>query len=207
MKSSQMKSNKKSLWKKIEDNHPYKTLLYLSMFGSLVIFLFLLLAFTISNPPDSLHDLFQMPKAFVASTFVMLTSSMTMQNAYSSFIQNRLEKSFRFLILTLLLGVLFTILQFKGWHQLQEMGITFQGKNSGAYLFLISGLHVIHILGVLIFLVVKMRMVLKCMKDPIINIVETTNPFQKTQMLLLNRSWQFVDFLWIFLFFYFMFTF
>lgn len=207
MNREALEEENKSWWRKIEEMHPYKTMLYLAMLGSGIIFVFLLLAYTFSNPPESLGVFHQMPKAFVASTFVMLTSSLTMYNAYQAFQKQDLEKTFRSLILTLALGILFSILQFKGWTQLQEMNITFQSKNAGAYIYLISGLHVIHIFAVMIFLVIKMILVLKCMKDPITNIVETSNPYQHIQMQLLNRAWQFVDFLWIILFFYFLFTF
>ena len=56
--------------------------------------------------------------------------------------------------LTLLLGVAFIILQWLGFQQLWEQKITFRGSGAGQFLYVIFGLHAIHVIGGVLALIV-----------------------------------------------------
>jgi cytochrome c oxidase subunit 3 len=60
-------------------------------------------------------------------------------------------------LLTLLLGLLFAVFQFVSWDRLVDSGIFFAGSSasiSGSYLYALSGLHLAHLAGGIISLIV-----------------------------------------------------
>jgi len=120
-------SDNKTWFQRIEDMHPYETLLYLGMFGSGLIFLFLTVAFLFSGL-DQLGGMNKkIPVSFLISTFLLVSSGYTATRIRIYFQEENAEKVIRALGVTLLLGLLFTSLQITGWKELQSMGIDFQG--------------------------------------------------------------------------------
>ena len=52
------------------------------------------------------------------------------------------------MLVTLVLGVLFVVLQYKGFQWLWERGVHFEGSSgAGQFLYIIFGLHALHVLG------------------------------------------------------------
>ena len=97
---------------------------------------------------------------------------------------------------TFLLGTAFIILQFAGFKSITENGYYFTGSASNvtaSYIYLIAFLHVVHIVSGMIVLTVVIYNQFK-------------NKYKKDQMLgfeLGATFWHFVDVLWLFLFFFF----
>src|SRR4029079_10465453 len=85
---------------------------------------------------------------FWYSTVTILISSLLMQMALRSFKQREMNH-YRLLIAgTFLLGVIFVILQWIGFQQLWNSGVQFKGSSgSGQFLYVIAGLHALHVLG------------------------------------------------------------
>lgn len=99
-----------------------------------------------------------LPQIFWASSAVILMSSVTMNSAMMSFRKDKLTTGTIFLGTTFLLGLLFAWLQFRGWSDLTRNGIYLvhpKGQNSlvsGSFIYLLSGLHLAHLVGGLIAL-------------------------------------------------------
>ncbi|HAZ24171.1 MAG TPA: cytochrome C oxidase subunit III, partial [Algoriphagus sp.] len=63
--------------------------------------------------------------------------------------------------------LVFTSLQFTGWLELQAMGINFKGIPSGSFLYVLSGIHIFHLLGAMIFAVILWVQLQKNQEDSI----------------------------------------
>ena len=198
---------RKEAFKKMEQMHPHEVLVYVSMVGSAVIFLFTIVAFTISKPPQAEFFKFEFPKSFIISTFILLISSFTVTRVIPEFEKDNLEGVKKWLGITFLLGLVFSCLQFTGWKELGAYNILFTGERSGAYLYVISGLHVIHMVGIMGYLLYLLLEANKTSNDVVKHLVYSTNPYQKVKFKLLSSCWHFVDAVWIVIFFYFLFSF
>lgn len=192
---------------RVENLHPYETLLYLGMFGSGLIFLFLVVAF-ISSGINQLEGLnHKIPVAFLISTFMLILSGYTATKMRLHYQEENLPKLEGSLRNTFLLGVTFTILQFAGWKELTDMGINFTGLPSGSFLYLLSGIHIFHLLGAMIFALILLVQLRKTQEDGIRKLILVTNPFEKMRIRLFTVYWHFMDAIWLILFFLFILSF
>jgi cytochrome c oxidase subunit 3 len=139
---------------------------------------------------------FTLPSLFTISTVVILLSSVTMFLAVRSFKAKNLSNYRLLITITAVLGVLFMILQVKGFLQAESFGVKLTGKGSnaaGSFLLAIAGLHLLHVLGGVIALLFQFfRAFSSKSKNYSIAPVEVTALY-----------WHFVDVLWIILFVFF----
>lgn len=200
-------SLKREAFKKMEQMHQHQLMVYIGLIGSSIIFLFMIVAFTASRLPTFDFLKIDFPKSFVVSTIIMLISSFTASKIIPAFEKDEIEELKNWLGITFLLGLTFAAMQFLGWRELQKSNILFSGDRSGAYLYVISGLHVLHVGVILIYL---LWLLLKCHKvslDVVQRLMYVTNPYQKIRFKILVDFWHFIDALWILLFFYLLFSF
>ncbi|MEX2597176.1 MAG: cytochrome c oxidase subunit 3 [Salibacteraceae bacterium] len=135
---------------------------------------------------------FDLPDTFYLSTVVIVLSSATMALSQYAIRRNNISLTANMLVLTLVLGVVFALLQFKAWGELVDMGVFFAGRESnpsGSFLYAISGLHLVHIAGgilALIFTTVKAYLK-KYSADDYVGIEVAAT------------YWHFLDILWIYL--------
>ncbi|MFP4090147.1 MAG: heme-copper oxidase subunit III [Cyclobacteriaceae bacterium] len=200
------KQKKESPITRLEKIHPHRMLLYLATFGSCLIFLFMVMAYSFSRAEEDMIS-FNMPKSFVVSLVLLLFSSYTISKALPAFKKDNIKELKRALGLTMLFGLSFTISQYIGWYELNKSGIYLSGKSSGAYLYVISGLHVLHLAGALVFITMAYTKVSSVSLDPVKALIMITDPYQKLKIEMLTFYWHFMDALWVFLFFYFLFSF
>jgi len=194
---------KSSTLEKIEKMHPHSMLLYLAMLGSLIIFSFLLFAYFISKP-DQVFENAEFPKAFVFSTMIMLISSFFASRILPNFHEEKIHELRNNVLLTIGFGIIFSLIQFYGWLELESMGIYMSSQASGAYLYVISGLHVVHLLAGLIFLTYLFALVVRTKGDKVDSLLLVTNPYRKIQFEMFTHYWHFLDAIWIIVFIFFM---
>lgn len=133
---------------------------------------------------------FELPKMFYVSTGILLLSSAAMQWAVMSVKGNRLGNLKLALLITLGLGLGFVFFQFLAWTALVEQKIFFIGNPSGSFLYVISGLHVVHVgAGLLALVVVTAK-----------SIMEKYRSTNYAGVTLCATYWHFLDVLWIYLF-------
>ena len=139
---------------------------------------------------------FRLPDIFFYNTAVIVLSSFTIHYAYQSFKKGN-EKWYKTLLLTTFaLGIVFIVLQYKGWEALNAIGATFTANPSSSFIYVISGLHAAHVLGGITALVVALTHAYVL-------------PFRPTQRRrqrfeLVVHYWHFVDVLWVYLIMFFM---
>lgn len=191
---------------RLEQLHPHKTLLYLAIFGSCLLFGFLVAAYTMKTDAETFIN-FRFPKAFIVSLVLLLCSSFSISKALTAFREDDMTSLKRSLGITLVLGLGFTISQYVGWYELNQSNIYLSGEVSGSYLYVISGLHVLHLAAGLVFLTMTYTHVSNVSRDPVRQLIMITNPYQRIKLEMLTVYWHFIDALWVVLFFYFLFSF
>ncbi|PSL03438.1 cytochrome c oxidase subunit 3 [Cecembia rubra] len=202
-----MEKTKTTWFQKIERMHPYQTLMYLGMFGSGLIFLFLTVAFLATETGNLEGIGFKMPKSFIISTLVILISGYTVSKMLLHFKEESLNKLKNSLLSTFLLGILFTLLQFWGWRELGMMGIDFRGLPSGSFLYVLSGIHIFHLIGAMVFGLILLIRYSRTEKDDIQHLILLTNPYERMRISLFTTYWHFMDLIWLLLFLIFVLTF
>tara|TARA_R110002012_G_scaffold291564_1_gene486049 strand:- start:45090 stop:45671 length:582 start_codon:yes stop_codon:yes gene_type:complete len=150
-------------------------------------------AFVVSRTrPDWAAD-FQLPKAFLISTIVIIVSSIAIWLAKRSLKQSNRQMATTWLLATFVLGVVFIYNQFIGFQQIIELGYNFTGPTSNvtmSYIYLIAVVHILHVAVGLICLLVVIYNHFK-------------QKYSSSDMLgveLIATYWHFVDLLWVYLF-------
>ena len=174
--------------------HPHKFTLWVAIGSIVMMFAGLTSAYIVKSNQAGWHSV-EMPRVFWYSTATLLLSSLTMQIALRSFKQREMS-TYRLLMgATFALGVTFVILQFIGFQQLWNSGIQFKGSSGGGqFLYVIAGLHAVHVLGGIIALMV---MSVKAFFGQ-------TKLYGSVPVELMATYWHFVDLLWIYLLIFFM---
>jgi cytochrome c oxidase subunit 3 len=198
-----------SAFARMERMSPLLMLLYLSMVGITVLFVILVGAYShtryFSALPSGLHSF---PRYFSISTIVLLVSSYTVNQARRIYQQDDMGNLARCLGATMMLGAIFMGLQIAGWRELDAQGALFSGEDGDAsytYIYLISGLHIVHVLGGIIFLLVLLLRTLHASRDAVRTLVYIRNPYRRLQLRMLTVYWHFIDVLWLGLFVVFLF--
>lgn len=171
------------------------------MFGSGLLFLGLLVFYTILSRPQAGFGKLILPEIFWASTLLILISSLTLHLADWSFDKHHF-KSYRFYMgTTLTLGICFIIMQLFGWKELFELNANSAIRTSRGFIIMISGLHILHIAVGLIFLV---KIFIESLKrlSYVESFVYSVNPPNQLKVNLIVFYWHFVDILWVILFLY-----
>ena len=113
---------------------------------------------------------------------------------------------------TLFCCVSFIIGQLFGWHFLTEKGVHLAGKPDGSYLYLLTGLHLVHLLvGLVILGIFTLNARKQLLETPSINFRQTvvqTSYFSDVKnyrkFRLTAIYWHFVDVLWVYLLLFFL---
>lgn len=172
--------------------HPHKFTLWVGIGAIIMMFAALTSAYIVRHAQQNWLE-FDMPKVFWYSTIVIIASSVTMHLSLKAF-KARERMRFRMLLgVTAVLGVLFAVLQISGFYNLYSRGIQIIGEGSNpsaSFLGIITGLHVVHVLGGVIALLV---IFIKAYSTRV-------KTYDSTPIELLSVYWHFVDILWIYLF-------
>lgn len=133
---------------------------------------------------------FELPSILTVSTIVILLSSVTMQVAYWAAKRDRLEMVKILVTVTSVLGLTFLILQFEGWKALVANQVYLVGNPSGSFLYVITGLHGLHLISAIVFLLI---------------VLVSTHRYRVhsknlTQIEMCTTYWHFLGGLWLYLF-------
>lgn len=173
-------------------------MVWLGIASSVLLFTVLLAAYIIRRSAADWTDV-RLPNVFLISTIAIVLSSLTLHNANQAFRHERFDSYRTNMGTTLVLGTLFIVLQAWGWRQMIRSGIGLTGNPSGSFVYIISGVHLLHILIGLIFIVIALIEALR--RRPYIDsFVYSVNPPNQLKLRLLTLYWHFVDVLWIVLF-------
>ena len=186
-----------STFSRIEKVHPFLMMLYLVIVGISVLFLILLVAYIRARLVEEGPVNHYFPKFFSFSSILILGSSFIISRTPLYYRKDDLKKLKIYLWGTLLLGMAFVWLQIVGWRDMAAHGVAFRGSGSGTYVYLISALHSIHLLGGFMYLCYFLLKTLHASLNSIRTLVFIRNPYRRQQLNLLCTYWHFMDILWI----------
>lgn len=171
-----------------------KILLWIAMVSMIMLFGGLTSAYLVRQAEGNWLN-FDLPKVFAISTGVLLLSSVSMNFARSSAKKGNTQSLRNALLVTLILGLTFVVLQFSGWKYLIAQNVFFAGKtanSAGSFLYVLTGLHLAHLAGGILYL---MYSILVAIKNS-----QTFTPKNILTIELCAIFWHFLDGLWIYLF-------
>lgn len=136
---------------------------------------------------------FELPFQFWISTAIVAVSSVFMQLAFRAAKNDDVYKVPSLLTITLVLGIGFAVSQISAWISMTNQGYYFSNKNPGeisiSFLYVIPGVHLVHILGGLILLIVG---IVKASRLEI-------HKKNLTFIQICKTYWHFLGIVWIFL--------
>jgi cytochrome c oxidase subunit 3 len=164
--------------------------LWIGMASITMMFAAFTSAYVVRKPAGNWYE-FKLPEAFFFSTIILLISSFTMEWAYKYYKKREEQKFKHYLLATLMFGLGFLCAQIYAWKSLFNQGITVDLNVSGSFLYLISGMHALHVLGGITVLVISVLSAFTFAFSP--------NSFKVLKLDLVRQYWHFVDILWIYL--------
>jgi len=173
--------------------HPHKFTLWVALGSIVMMFAGLTSAYVVKRDQPGWTSFF-IPKAFWYSTAAILISSLTIQMALKAFKDREMVRYRSLLSATALLGILFVLLQALGFRTIWNSGISFHGSGGGQFLYIIAGLHAVHVLGGIVPLLVMVGRAY----------ATKTRSYNSIPVEIMSTYWHFVDLLWLYLFFFFM---
>src|SRR6476469_5563866 len=169
--------------------HPHKFTMLVAVASIIMMFAGLTSAYVVKSSAPNWEEV-DTPKLFYVSTVVLLISSLTMQLALRAFKQRTMNQ-YRILIsATAVLGIAFVVLQYFGFQWMWAHGVHFKGASGqGQFLFVIAGLHALHVLGGIVALIV---MTLRAY-------LSNRRNYNTIPVEVAATYWHFVDALWLYL--------
>lgn len=172
--------------------HPHKFTLWVAIASIIMMFAGLTSAYIVKRGQAGWQGIIT-PAFFWWSTAVIITSSITIQMALRSFKQREMARFRTLFLVTFLLGILFVFLQWKGFTFMWNHGVHFEGASAGQFLYIIFGLHAIHVLGGIVALAVIAAK----------QFFGQTKSYNATGIEIMSTYWHFVDILWLYLLIFF----
>ena len=168
--------------------HPLKFVMYAGCASILMIFAGLSSAYIVKRNQAN-WIAYDVPIIFYYSTAAILLSSVALMLSRKAFIDRQMKQYKMWLFFTLVLGVVFVVLQYEGFKQLWENGFTVTRNVSFSFFYVIVGMHALHVAGGVVALFL---MYLKSHSRKRKN-------YNQLYIDLMNTYWHFVDILWIYL--------
>ncbi len=173
-------------------------MLVLLMAGISALFVGLTIAFFYTRISMGL-DPIKPPLIFLFNTFILLGSSLSIMQAINAYKSDLTHRYIQALWITLGLSFVFLIGQYYGWGALIGQDIQLSSGNGAAYLYLLSGVHFLHVIVGIPFLIRFIITSQNQMKEPVSVLIYFSDPAKKLKLRLLSMYWHFLDVLWIFL--------
>lgn len=132
-----------------------------------------------------------LPEVFTYSTVVLVISSICLFLAARALKRGKGNQQRLFLWVTLVLGVIFGVLQFQGWTSLYQTGAVLVNNNAAiSMIYIISGFHLLHIVAGLAF-------VISSLLGNYNNVSQEVAEYRQD---ITSIFWHFIDILWIYLY-------
>lgn len=168
--------------------HPQKYVLWIALASIVMMFAGLTSAVIVKRNQANWLS-FDVPLIFWYSTGVIILSSITIMLSRKAF-QNRQMKQYKsWLLTTTVLGIIFVFMQYFGFVQLWDSGITLTRNVSFSFLYVIVGIHALHVIGGVVALVIIWIRSYSTAKK-----IYSSVPID-----IVSTYWHFVDFLWLYL--------
>jgi len=168
--------------------HPHKFTLWIGIGSILMMFAGLTSAYIVKRNQANWIT-FELPLAFWYSTVAIIASSITLFLAGRAFKSREMLRYRSLMSVTIVLGVLFILMQVIGFNQLIQQGVGLGKTVSVDFLWVIVLLHAAHVIGGIVALIVLFRKAFS----------GKTRTYNAVPVEVTSTYWHFVDILWIYL--------
>lgn len=171
--------------------NPKKFVLWLIIVASVMLFAAFTSAYIVRRGEGN-WLVFDLPSVFAFTSAIIILGSISMQWALIAAKRDEFKQLKTALFLTLGFGFAFAAGQWIGWQQLVANHVHLVGNPSESFVFVISGLHLLHMLGAIGFVIVIISKTyqLKVHKKNMLSIS------------LCTTFWHFLGAMWIYLYFF-----
>ncbi len=169
--------------------HPKKFGMWLFLASVMMLFMSLTSAYIVRQAEGN-WVFFELPSLFYLTSIIIIGSSVSMQWAFFAAKKDNQEMTKTMVLITTILGLLFLIGQFFGWKQLVAGSIYLVGNPSGSFLYILTGLHALHIISAIVFLLIVLISAFK-------GRIHSKN---MAQVEMCTTYWHFLGGLWLYLF-------
>jgi cytochrome c oxidase subunit III len=133
--------------------HPKKFALWLFLVTVVMIFAALTSAYIVRQAEGNWLE-YELPEIFWYTSGIVILSSIAFQVAYYSAKKDNFVGLRLGMVLTVLLGIGFLIGQWYSWVALVDREVFFVGNPAGSFLYVFTGLHAVHLISGVIFLII-----------------------------------------------------
>jgi cytochrome c oxidase subunit 3 len=180
--------------------HPQKFALWLAMASMSMFFAALTSALIVKKGDYQVWENFKLPTIFLYSTITIIALSACIHLSLISYRQAKFKRFRWLLFVSFLLGCVFLALQLTGWKTLNTMGLPLTGNIAGSFVYLITSMHALHIIGGLVVTLIFLIFAIRSRKDPIYELRDIINPKRQLNLEMLVSYWHFVDVVWVYLY-------
>lgn len=171
--------------------HPQKFALWLFLVSIVMLFAAFTSAYIVRRGEGNWLD-FDLPALFSYTSVVIVLSSITMQWAYVSAKKDNLDMLKIALSLTTVLGIGFLVGQWYAWGDLVDKDVYFVGNPSGTFIYVLTGVHGVHLISGVIFLIIVL----------ISSFRYKVHSKSLLRIEMCATYWHFLGALWLYLFFF-----
>ena len=178
--------------------HPHYIIISLVIAGITSLFLGFTAAYLYNRIQQGVAPI-NIPTLFYFNSFLIIGSSITLIYAKKRYEDDDTPMFKVALWTTLVLSIVFLRMQIMAWDQMQSANINITHSTLASYMYLISGLHFLHLVAGIPFLGYFIYEAHTRMKDPVTVLVYFSDPDRKRALHILNIYWHFLDGLWLYL--------
>ena len=132
--------------------HPQKFGLWLFMASVLMLFAAFTSAYIVRQGEGNWLE-FDLPPLLSYTTVVIVLSSISLHWSYLAAKKDNLKQVKSGVVITAILGAIFLVGQVTAWGQLVEANVFFVGNPAGSFLYILTGIHGLHLVSAVIFLI------------------------------------------------------
>ena len=178
--------------------HPYYILITLVLGSITALFLGFTAAYIYARVQNDLLPV-RIPRLFYVNTLFLVGTSYVLIRTKKAYEEDKTALYKRLLWVSLVLSLAFLAAQIFAWAQLRAMNIGLTSSPLASYLYVISGVHFIHLVAGIPFLIFFIMDARKRLVEPASVLVYLSDPDKKRKLKVLSIYWHFLDVLWIYL--------
>lgn len=169
--------------------HPKKFALWLFLVTVVMIFAALTSAYIVRQAEGNWLE-YELPEIFWLTSGIVILSSIALQVAYYAAKKDNFLSLRIGMMLTVLLGMGFLVGQWYSWVALVDREVFFVGNPAGSFLYVFTGLHAVHLISGVIFLIIVLISSFRYkVHSQALNTLEMASTY-----------WHFLGGLWLYLF-------
>lgn len=183
--------------------HPSFIVLALILFAITSLFLAFSISYIYTRIDRGLAAI-QLPTLFYINAIILFFSSRFLSLAKKAYLKDETQPFKLYIFLSLILAVVFMLSQVVAWNQMMNENLFIGYSNMTSFIYLLSGAHLLHVLGGIPFLAFFYIESLKYMKDPVTVFIYFSDVSKLRKLRLISIYWHYLDVLWIYLILFFL---